>query len=89
MTGLTLPGKLDEPGCICGRLISLKPQRGPEASRRRSLQVLVSLDRSLQDLAARAKAEPGKLSYGHAGPASVPHLSVAAVEKAQGLAFNA
>jgi tripartite-type tricarboxylate transporter receptor subunit TctC len=44
--------------------------------------------RSLQDLVARAKAEPGKLSYGHAGPASVPHLSVAAMEKAQGLKFN-
>ncbi|MEJ7932332.1 tripartite tricarboxylate transporter substrate binding protein [Ramlibacter sp. AN1015] len=43
---------------------------------------------SLQDLVARAKAEPGKLSYGHAGPASVPHLSVAAMEKAQGLRFN-
>lgn len=45
--------------------------------------------RSLQDLVTRAKAEPGKLSYGHAGPASVPHLSVAAMEKAQGLRFNA
>lgn len=44
--------------------------------------------RSLQDLVARAKAEPGKLSYGHAGPASVPHLAVAAIEKAQGLRFN-
>lgn len=45
--------------------------------------------RSLQDLVTRAKAEPGKLSYGHAGPASVPHLAVAAMEKAQGLRFNA
>jgi tripartite-type tricarboxylate transporter receptor subunit TctC len=44
--------------------------------------------RNLQDLVARAKAEPGKLSYGHAGPASVPHLSVAAMEKAQGIKFN-
>ena len=44
--------------------------------------------RSLQDLVERAKAEPGKLSYGHAGPASVPHLSVAAMEKAKGLRFN-
>jgi tripartite-type tricarboxylate transporter receptor subunit TctC len=44
--------------------------------------------RSVQDLVARAKASPGKLSYGHAGPASVPHLSVAAMEKAQGLKFN-
>lgn len=45
--------------------------------------------RSLQDLVARAKATPGKLSYGHAGPGSVPHLSVAAMEKAQGIRFNA
>ena len=43
MTGLTLPGMIDEPGCICGRLISLRPQRGPEASSRMSLQILVSL----------------------------------------------
>ena len=42
ITGLTLPGMIEEPGCICGRLISWKPQRGPEASIRRSLQILVS-----------------------------------------------
>ena len=44
ITGLTLPGMIELPGCICGRLISLKPQRGPEASSRRSLQILVSFD---------------------------------------------
>ena len=33
---------IEEPGCICGRLISLNPQRGPEASIRMSLQILVS-----------------------------------------------
>jgi tripartite-type tricarboxylate transporter receptor subunit TctC len=44
--------------------------------------------RSLADLVTQAKTNPGKLSYGHAGPASVPHLSVAAMEKAQGLHFN-
>ncbi|TLD45590.1 MAG: hypothetical protein FAZ92_02126 [Accumulibacter sp.] len=43
MTGLTLPGMIDDPGCICGRLISFRPQRGPEASMRMSLQILVSL----------------------------------------------
>jgi len=42
--GFTLPGMIELPGCICGRLISLKPQRGPEASSRRSLQILVSFD---------------------------------------------
>ena len=40
MTGLTLPGMIDEPGCIGGRLISLSPQRGPDESQRRSLQIL-------------------------------------------------
>ena len=43
MTGLTFPGMIDEPGCIGGRLISTRPQRGPEASRRRSLHILESL----------------------------------------------
>ena len=43
MTGLTLPGMMLEPGCMAGRLISWSPQRGPEASRRRSLQILESL----------------------------------------------
>src|SRR6476620_706494 len=40
MTGLTLPGMIDEPGCIGGRLISFNPQRGPDESQRRSLQIL-------------------------------------------------
>ena len=43
MTGLTLPGMIEEPGCNRGRLISLMPVRGPEDSRRRSLQILDSL----------------------------------------------
>lgn len=44
--------------------------------------------KSVQDLVARAKAAPGKLSYGHAGAGSVPHLGVAALEKALGIKFN-
>lgn len=44
--------------------------------------------RSMQDLVERAKAAPGKLSYGHAGTGSVPHLSVASIEKALGIKFN-
>jgi len=43
---------------------------------------------SMQDLVARAKAAPGKLSYGHAGAGSVPHMSVGALEKALGIKFN-
>ncbi|MNE48094.1 hypothetical protein D3C80_1425380 [compost metagenome] len=40
MTGLTLAGMMEEPACISGRLISLSAVRGPEESRRRSLQIL-------------------------------------------------
>ena len=42
MTGLTLPGMIDEPGCMAGRRISYSPQRGPEDIQRRSLQILES-----------------------------------------------
>lgn len=45
--------------------------------------------RTLPDLVARAKARPGTVSYGHAGPGSIPHLSVAAVERHSQLQFNA
>ena len=45
--------------------------------------------RSITELLARAQANPGGLSYGHAGPASVPHLSMAAIEKATKVKFNA
>ena len=43
MIGLTLPGMIDEPGAMGGRLISCSPARGPEDSRRRSLHILDSL----------------------------------------------
>ncbi len=33
--------------------------------------------RSLKDLFEAAKAQPGKLTWGHTGPGSVPHLSMA------------
>ena len=45
--------------------------------------------RSLTELLARAHANPGGVSYGHAGPASVPHLSMAAIERATKVKFNA
>lgn len=44
--------------------------------------------KSLDELMARGKAAPGTLSYGHAGPGSVPHLSVGAIEKALKVKFN-
>ena len=40
MTGLTLPGMMEEPFCLGGRLISPKPHRGPEDMSRRSLDIL-------------------------------------------------
>ena len=43
MTGFTLPGMIDEPGCIAGRLISARPARGPDVSRIRSLAIFDSL----------------------------------------------
>ena len=42
ITGFTLPGMIEEPACTAGRLISPMPARGPEDSRRRSLQILES-----------------------------------------------
>ena len=45
--------------------------------------------KSLQDLVSQARASPGKLSYGHAGAGSVPHLAVASIEKSLGIKFNA
>jgi tripartite-type tricarboxylate transporter receptor subunit TctC len=44
--------------------------------------------KSMQELVAKAKAEPGKISYGHAGAGSVPHMSVGALEKSLGVKFN-
>src|SRR5271157_5252855 len=43
ITGLTFPGMMLEPGCMAGRLISLRPARGPEARSLRSLQIFESL----------------------------------------------
>lgn len=45
--------------------------------------------KTLPELIAKAKAQPGTVSYGHAGAGSVPHLSVAAIEKAAGVRFTA
>ena len=40
MTGFTLPGMIDEPGCLAGRRISAKPVRGPEDISSRSSMIL-------------------------------------------------
>src|SRR2546427_6088498 len=38
MTGLTLPGMMEDPGCVSGRRISPRPQRGPDPNHRMSLR---------------------------------------------------
>ena len=53
MTGLTLPGMIDEPGCTAGIAISAMPARGPQPSRRMSLAILYSDDRDGAERAAR------------------------------------
>src|ERR1700759_2714884 len=39
ITGFTLPGMIELPGCRSGRLISPRPVRGPEPIQRRSLAI--------------------------------------------------
>src|SRR3981081_648675 len=39
--GLTLPGMIDEPGSFSGMESSPRPQRGPEASHRISLEIFI------------------------------------------------
>src|SRR6218665_80526 len=43
ITGLILPGMMEEPACLGGRLISPNPACGPEDRSRRSLQIFESL----------------------------------------------
>jgi len=43
---------------------------------------------SFNDLMTAARAAPGRLSYGHAGLASIAHLSVALIERDSGVQFN-
>ena len=40
ITGLILPGMIDEPGCRLGSTISARPACGPEFIQRRSLAIL-------------------------------------------------
>lgn len=45
--------------------------------------------KTLNDLTEKARTQPGKVSYGHAGNGSVPHMGVSAVARALGIQFNA
>src|ERR1044071_8851 len=42
ITGFTLPGMMDDPGCSAGRLISARPALGPDVNRIRSLDIFES-----------------------------------------------
>ena len=42
ITGLTLPGIIDEPGCTAGSNISFNPVVGPEDNNLRSFEILTS-----------------------------------------------
>ncbi|MBY4596426.1 tripartite tricarboxylate transporter substrate binding protein [Ottowia caeni] len=44
--------------------------------------------KSFPDLMEKAKAQPGRLAFGHAGPASVGHLSLALIERETRVKFN-
>src|SRR5690625_6998565 len=59
MTGLTLPGMIEEPGCRSGIAISPRPVLGPEPIQRRSLQILVTdtaMVRSAPDISTDRKS---------------------------------
>ncbi len=47
MTGLILPGMMDEPGWSAGRVISPRPAMGPEFSHLRSLAIFMSAEASV------------------------------------------
>src|SRR5512147_1283984 len=40
--GFTLPGMIDDPGSLAGRISSPNPERGPDARKRMSLAILLS-----------------------------------------------
>ncbi|MCA0324913.1 MAG: tripartite tricarboxylate transporter substrate binding protein [Proteobacteria bacterium] len=44
--------------------------------------------KSMQDLLAAARKSPGKLAFGHAGPASIAQIAMAEVERSGKLQFN-
>lgn len=53
--------------------------------------IAVRKDSPIQDIKGlldKARAQPGSLSFGHAGPGSVPHLATANLAKASGVRFN-
>ena len=57
MTGLTLPGMMEDPGWTSGSAISPIPARGPDPSQRRSLHIFIRLT-------ATVLSAPGCADYG-------------------------
>ena len=44
--------------------------------------------KSMAEVIAAAKKDPGKVSVGHTGPASIPHIAFSQLEAQQGISFN-
>ena len=59
--GLTLPGMIEEPGSLAGRISSLIPHRGPEASQRMSLAIFISGTARPRSPAEARPSRPGSL----------------------------
>ncbi len=68
ITGLTLPGMIDEPFCNSGMMISEIPARGPDPIQRRSLAILVS-DTATDLSAPEASTRPSRLAWASNGSA--------------------
>ena len=74
MTGLTLPGMIEEPFWSSGRKISPRPQRGPEPIHARSLAIFVS-DTATILRAADASTRPSRLAWASNGSAGAEIFS--------------
>ena len=62
MTGFTLPGMIDEPGCVSGRAISARPARGPMPISRTSLPIFQS-DRAIVRIAPWAAIAASSVAW--------------------------
>ena len=58
MTGFIFPGIMDDPGAIAGSFISPKPHRGPEANKRKSLQIFETFTATRRMMFEKSKNEP-------------------------------
>ena len=70
ITGFTLPGMIELPGCRSGRRISASPVFGPDAIQRRSLAILIERHREH----AQVARQPDQLVAGALGGEVVGRL---------------